>query len=194
MKKTRGILHRCLTVAAVAGSILLVAPASAQKLSDLEQPKTGDNSAVQAGAEPNVTKIGDWSLVCEADGAPPCAMTQLGKDEQGSPAIEFVVRKIDDEKAEINGVKVDAIADIITPLGVLLEFGLRLKIDDGEERGAPFRICQQHGCLVREPLSGDVIESLKKGNKATVIVAAEGAGPVQIEISLRGFTKAYGSL
>jgi invasion protein IalB len=200
VKKARRIFHRWLTVAAVAGSILFVLPANAQKLSDLEQPKADSGAAApgggtsQSGGEPKVTKVGDWSLVCEPDGAPPCAMTQLGKDEQGSPAIEFVVRKIDDEEAEINGVKVDAIADIITPLGVLLEFGLRLKIDDGEERGAPFRICQQHGCLVREPLSGDVVNALKKGNKATVIVAAEGAGPVEIDISLRGFTKAYGSL
>jgi len=173
--------------------ITFMASANAQKLSDLEsKPPAG--TAAQAGAEPNVTQVGDWSLVCESNGAPPCAMTQLGKDEQGSPAIEFVVRKIDDEDAEINGTKVEAIADIITPLGVLLEFGLRLKIDEGEERGAPFRICQKHGCLVREPLSSDVIAALKKGNKATVVVAAEGAGPVQIEISLRGFTKAYGSL
>lgn len=172
----------------VAGLLAAVAvPVSAQKLSDLEQ-------GAASVAEPDVTQIGDWSLVCEAGGAPPCAMTQLGKDPQGSPAIEFVVRKIDDESAEINGVKVDAVADIITPLGVLLEFGLRLKIDDGEERGAPFRICQKHGCLVREPLSKDVVAALKAGNKASVTVAAEGAGPIEIEISLRGFTKAYGSL
>jgi len=193
VKKTHGKLHRLLVATLFTGCITVMAPASAQKLSDLE-PKPSSGETTQSGSEPSVTQVGDWSLVCESNGAPPCAMTQLGKDEQGSPAIEFVVRKIDDEDAEINGVKVDAIADIITPLGVLLEFGLRLKIDDGEERGAPFRICQQHGCLVREPLSGDVISALKKGNKATVVVAAEGAGPVQIEISLRGFTKAYGSL
>ena len=77
---------------------------------------------------------------------------------------------------------------------MLLEFGLRLKIDDGEDRGAPFRICQQHGCLVREPLSSDVIAAFKKGNVASVVVAAEGAGTVTIEISLKGFTKAYASL
>ena len=193
VKKTHGNLHRWLTAALFTGCVAFIAPLNAQKLSDLE-PQPADDTA-PAGAEPNVTTIGDWSLVCESsDGSPPCAMTQLGKDEQGSPAIEFVVRKIDDEDAEINGVKVDAVADIITPLGVLLEFGLRLKIDEGEERGAPFRICQKHGCLVREPLSSDVIVSLKKGNKATVVVAAEGAGPVEIEISLRGFTKAYDSL
>lgn len=166
---------------------LVCSPLAAQKLSDLP----ADN----AGPEPVVTKIGDWSLVCEPGGGEgACAMTQLGLDPQGSPAIEFVVRKVNDEKAEINGVKVNAVADIITPLGVLLEFGLRLKIDDGEERGAPFRICQKHGCLVREPLSDDVVKKLKAGNKATVTVAAEGAGPIDIEISLSGFTKGYDSL
>lgn len=156
----------------------------AQKLSDL------NNSDV---VEPEVTKVGDWNLICEPGGSP-CAMTQLGNDPNGSPAIEFVVRKVDDEEAKINGVPVIAVADIITPLGVLLEFGVRMKIDAQKERAAPFRICQQHGCLVREPLSDEVLESMRKGNKATITVAADGAGPVEIEISLKGFTKAFRSL
>ena len=165
-----------------------VSPAFAQKISDLESEPT------ESVAAPDVTQVGDWSVVCQSDGGSTCAMTQLGKDSQGSPAIEFVVRKVSEEEAEIDGVKIAAVADIITPLGVLLEFGLRLKIDDGEERGAPFRICQKHGCLVREPLSADVISALKKGGVASVTVAAEGAGPIDIEISLNGFTKAFDSL
>ncbi len=160
--------------------------AQAQKISDLQAEET---PAVQ----PEVTQIGDWGVICGAEGGD-CAMTQLGKDPQGSPAVEFVVRKVDEENAEIEGVRIAAVADIITPLGVLLEFGLRLQIDDGEERGAPFRICQQHGCLVREPLSTEVITSLKRGNNAKVTVAAEGAGPIDINISLAGFTKAFDSL
>ncbi len=174
-------LARCVTVFL----FFCAVPVFAQKLSDLEPA----GPAVQ----PEITQVGDWSLVCEP-GSGQCAMTQLGKDPQGSPAIEFVVRKVDEEAAEINGVKVDAVADIITPLGVLLDFGLQLKIDDGEPRSAPFRICQTQGCLVREPLSSDVVQMLKAGSKAVITVAAEGAGAIDIEISLRGFTKAYGSL
>ncbi len=176
-------------------AVLLLATVSisahAQKISDLDNDQGAQGDTVMA---PDVTKVGDWNVVCEAGGGANCAMTQLGEDSEGSPAIEFVVRKIEEQDAEIDGVKIVAVADIITPLGVLLEFGLRLKIDAGEERGAPFRICQKHGCLVREPLSADVIASLKKGNKATVTVAAEGAGPIDIDISLRGFTKAFNSL
>ncbi len=173
----------------------LSASVAAQKISDLEQAEQpATTQSAPAAPDLQVTQVGDWNLVCEPGGAPPCAMTQLGKDPQGSPAIEFVVRKVDDESAEIDGIRVEAVADIVTPLGVLLEFGLRLKIDTAEERGAPFRICQKHGCLVREPLSAEVIEALKKGNTATVTVAAEGAGPIDIPISLSGFTKAYGSL
>ena len=161
--------------------------AQAQKISDLDEAEPA------APQQQEVTQIGDWGVICDENNSS-CAMTQLGKDPQGSPAIEFVVRKVDQEKAEIEGVKIAAVADIITPLGVLLEFGLRLSIDGGEERGAPFRICQQHGCLVREPLSSDVIANLKKGNTAKVTVAAEGAGPIDIEISLAGFTAAFNSL
>lgn len=177
----------CSGIVAVVALALVSLPSVAQKISDLGA-EAADATDLQ------VTQIGDWNLVCEPGGAPPCAMTQLGKDPQGSPAIEFVVRKIDDADAQIDGIRVEAVADIVTPLGVLLEFGLRLKIDESEERGAPFRICQQHGCLVREPLSAEVISALKKGNTAMVTVAAEGAGPIDIPISLSGFTKAYSSL
>ncbi len=177
------------------GAVLLLTlsafSAHAQKISDLGEEVSAEADTIVA---PEVTRIGDWSVVCDGEGGTACAMTQLGKDSQGSPAIEFVVRKVGEEDAEIDGVKIAAVADIITPLGVLLEFGLRLKIDAGEERGAPFRICQKHGCLVREPLSLDVIASLKKGNVAVVTVAAEGAGPIDINISLSGFTKAFNSL
>lgn len=181
MKNLNLLCKALLLLAISAGS------AQAQKISDLE-------SEPAATAQPEVTQVGDWGVICDANDESSCAMTQLGKDPQGSPAIEFVVRKVDEDKAEIDGVQIAAVADIITPLGVLLEFGLRLKIDGGEERGAPFRICQQHGCLVREPLSSDVIANLKKGNAAKVTVAAEGAGPIDIEISLKGFTKAFDSL
>lgn len=167
--------------------LLTVSSVHAQKLSDLE-----DSSDVVV--TPEITQIGDWGVICDSEGAGSCAMTQLGKDPQGSPAIEFVVRKVDQEDAEIEGVKIAAVADIIAPLGVLLEFGLSLKIDSGEERGAPFRICQKQGCLVREPLSDKVIANLKRGNNAVVTVAAEGAGPININISLKGFTKAFNSL
>ncbi len=180
-----------LLIGALVVTTLPLVPVHAQKISDL----AAETEEPAAPAEqPEVTQIGDWGVICDPAGNGSCAMTQLGKDPQGSPAIEFVVRKVDEESAEIEGVKIAAVADIITPLGVLLEFGLRLKIDEGEERGAPFRICQQHGCLVREPLSTDVISSLKRGNTARVTVAAEGAGPIDIDISLRGFTKAFDSL
>lgn len=175
--------------------LCLSVPAAAQKISDLEQAETQPAESIAAApTDLQVTQVGDWNVVCDPDGGSVCAMTQLGKDPQGSPAIEFVVRKIDDQNAEIDGIKVEAVADIVTPLGVLLERGLLLKIDESEERGAPFRICQKHGCLVREPLSAEVIAALKKGNTALVTVVAEGVGPVDIPISLRGFTKAYGSL
>ena len=182
-------LIRSVTMLALAATVAISHASYAQKISDLEAIETDDTAVT-----PEVNKVGDWSVVCDSKGAGSCAMTQLGEDAQGSPAIEFVVRKVDGENAEIDGVKIAAVADIITPLGVLLEFGLRLKIDDGEERGAPFRICQQHGCLVREPLSADVISALKKGGVALVTVAAEGAGPIEINISLTGFTKAFDSL
>ena len=64
VKKTHGNLHRWLTAALFTGCVAFIAPLNAQKLSDLE-PQPADDTA-PAGAEPIVTTIGDWSLVCES--------------------------------------------------------------------------------------------------------------------------------
>ena len=94
----------------------------------------------------------------------------------------------------MQGQKIIAITDIITPLGVVLTSGLSMRIDSQQEQTAPFQICTEQGCLVREPLTEEAIGRFKKGANANVTVVAAQQGPVSAVISLRGFTKAFNSL
>jgi len=80
------------------------------------------------------------------------------------------------------------------PLGVVLTEGLALKIDGGQDAVAPFQVCTEQGCLVREPIADELIGRLKKGNAATVTVVAANQGVVTSSISLSGFTAAYNAL
>jgi len=120
-------------------------------------------------------------------------MAQIGKDDAGNPVLEMVIRKLP-EPLEAGDEIAVAVLDVITPLGVVLTEGLALKIDNGEEAVAPFQVCTEQGCLVREPIAEELIARLKKGNGATVTVVAANQGVVGSSISLSGFTAAYNAL
>jgi len=152
--------------------------------------------ALQAG--PNLggdlerTTYQSWEVAC-AKGGSPCVMAQIGKDTKGTPVLEMVVRKLPTPQ-EVQGVPVIAVTDVITPLGVVLTSGLVMQIDTGPEQRAPFQICTEQGCLIREPLTDEAIARFKRGNNARVTVVAAQQGPVSSNISLAGFTKAYNAL
>jgi len=111
----------------------------------------------------------------------------------GTPVLEMVIRQLA-EPLEVGERTATAVLDVITPLGVVLTEGLSISIDGGQNESAPYQICTEQGCLVREPVDDDLIARLKRGNKAAVTVVAANQGEVVSELSLSGFTKAYDSL
>ncbi len=157
----------------------------------------GSNAGATGGQSPNLadlvrTKHGDWDVACEQSGSP-CVMAQIGNNSNGTPILEMVLRLLP-EPQDVQGQKVIAVTDIITPLGVVLTSGLAMQIDSQQEQRAPFQICTEQGCLVREPLTQEAIDRFKKGANARVTVIAAQQGEVSAVISLRGFTKAFDSL
>lgn len=147
-------------------------------------------------AAPNIgagaVRHGDWDVACNPDGKQ-CAMVQIGNDSEGTPVLEMVVRQLD-EPLEVGESTAIAVLDVITPLGVILPEGLSLKIDDGRQESAPFQVCTEQGCLVREPIDSELVSRLKRGSKALVSVIAINQGEVIASISLKGFTAAFDSL
>ena len=120
-------------------------------------------------------------------------MAQIGNDSSGTPVLEMVIRKLA-EPLEVGERTAIAVLDVITPLGVVLTEGLTVTIDKGQQESAPYQICTEQGCLVREPIDNDLINRFKRGNKAIISVVAANQGEVSASISLSGFTKAFGSL
>ena len=159
-----------------------------------EQPSAQTNTqpARPTGADVKRTSYRSWEVACLADNTN-CAMAQIGKDDTGNPVLEMVIRKLP-EPLEAGGEIAIAVLDVITPLGVVLTEGLTLKIDNGQDAIAPFQVCTEQGCLVREPIAEELIDQLKKGNGATVSVVAANQGVVNSSISLSGFTAAYDAL
>ena len=147
-------------------------------------------AAPASGAK--TTKYGAWEVACAPKGDN-CAMAQIGSDSSGTPVLEMVIRKLA-EPLEADGRTATAVLDIITPLGVVLTSGLSLQIDGGQSESAPFQICTEQGCLVREPVDDELIGRLKAGGKARVGLVAANQGEVASTLSLSGFTKAYNSM
>lgn len=152
-------------------------------------------SRAQAPGEVIKATHGDWQVVC-ASGQDVCVMRQVGRDSRGQDALVVTVRALDGVTAD-NGEPVPAAIDIVAPLGVALQAGVRVTVDGGQERAAPFNVCVQQGCLVRSPMGTEFLEDMKRGVTAAMKLVVPDQNPPRelvVNISLRGFTAAFGEL
>lgn len=174
------MLHRFVFAAVM---LTIAAPASAQQGA--------------APAEQDVTRetVGDWTVVCAKSGSP-CVMEQIGKTAAGETAISFQIERLA-QPATVEGKRVEAVANFLTPLGSLLQAGLRVQVDSGAAKGFAFVLCQPNGCIVQAPVDDETLASLRRGarTKLTFSVVAEGRPkPIEASVSLSGFTRAFDSL
>jgi len=69
-----------------------------------------------------------------------------------------------------------------------------LQIDANTPQAIPFEQCVPMGCIVRAPLATALLNEMKAGATATLIVPAAPGEWVKLPISLDGFTAAFNSL
>lgn len=191
------ILTRSLGLA-LALTGFLAASAFAQETAP-EAPATDTPAAAPQGTELSMGEVapdlyvksnhGDWQLRCARakDGSDPCEIYQLLKDAKGNSVAEITMVALPEGKDALAG------ATVIVPLETLLPQQLTLAIDTAQPKRYPFTFCAVVGCFARIGFTGDEIEGMKKGAKATVsvvpIVAPDQV--VSVDISLKGFTEAY---
>lgn len=152
-------------------------------------------ASAQTAAETTRQQIGDWTVICAAEGRP-CVMEQIGKTAQGEDALSMQIEKLP-EPQTVDGQQIEAIGNFLVPLGVLIQAGLRLRVDSGETAASPYFICQQNGCIVRAPLQAGIIDSFRRGARATLTFSALNNGEpndIEVTLSLSGFTRAYNTL
>ncbi|MEM1344089.1 MAG: invasion associated locus B family protein [Pseudomonadota bacterium] len=139
---------------------------------------------------------GAWNVVCVEGRDDTCAMQQIGKGPNGNDALLVNIQST--KNRPNNPGNIPAIIEILTPLGVALEAGVRLQIDGGDERGASYRVCTQQGCLVQSPLDDALLNAMKRGSTArvTIVGVRQGQQPetIAVSISLSGFTRSFGEI
>ena len=69
-----------------------------------------------------------------------------------------------------------------------------LGIDAGEPRTGAFEVCIPSGCILRNPMSEEFLANLKAGKVANMTFDLLQLGTVNVNISLKGFTKAFKAL
>lgn len=132
----------------------------------------------------------DWEVRC-IEGTDTCAMSQIGKTGDGQSALQITIQRISGAKTE-QGAKIHAAMTVQTPLGVLIPYGVRLKIDNDEVVRFSLARCIPGGCVSRAPMLEEAVTKMKKGTK--VVFGYFLDREVLVDVSLSGFTAAYNSL
>ncbi|WP_370232325.1 invasion associated locus B family protein [Cognatishimia sp.] len=167
-------------------SALVVASTSAFA----QETNSDEGLSLGTPAAPKVTQevIGDWTLNCRSNGEREiCEMFQLLTQTDGAPAVAVTLFPVVGQGQAVAG------ANMIAPLETLLTAQLSIAVDENLPRVYPFAFCNANGCLSRVGLTQEDLASYKAGGVATISIvpAAQPDRLVQVQMSLKGFTKAF---
>lgn len=139
---------------------------------------------------------GDWFVECEtaeteSEMIGNCIMQQglqiKKENQQGSLGSLKIAKVKNQEGQEATQVL------LVTPLGILVQAGVIMQIDDDEEAISqlPILRCTQGGCYSEFILPEEGLNKLKKGGQLHAYYTAPTGKKLKATYSLKGFTKAY---
>jgi len=151
-------------------------------------------SAVTAGgatAQGVVKSVhNDWQIRCDT---PPgaqdeqCALMQsVMAEDRPNVGLTVIVLKIADQK--------NRLMRVVAPMGVLLSYGLGLKIDQTDVGRAGFVRCLTTGCVAEVVLDDNLVKQLRAGQSATFVIFQTPDEGIGFPISLKGFGEGYDKL
>ena len=156
--------------------------APAAKPAEAQQPPQQPAAADQ----PPQLMYSPWMKVCgkgpDTNNKQVCVITKDGRLENGMPVA---VVQLFEPEGEAKMLRVTV------PLGMQLQHGTRLVIDQGQPAQSPYRICFPIGCMSDYPVTDDLIASMKKGQLLTVQAINMQGTPISLPLPLGDFAKAY---
>jgi invasion protein IalB len=166
------------------------APKPAQKPVEAPPPAAaapqGQQQQAQGGEQPQLI-FSPWTKFClkgqEANAKQVCFTGKDGRVESGMPVVAAVLIEPENEPKKVLRVTL--------PLGMSIQPGTRVIVDNGQPMTGPYVICFNNGCMADYEASGELIGKLKKG-QGLVIQGINGAGqPISLVLPLTDFAKAY---
>ncbi|MEJ5025491.1 invasion associated locus B family protein [Brucella anthropi] len=132
----------------------------------------------------------DWTVLCgiATDGdkkTKVCSMQQEQvRQVKNGPSQRVLAVELQAKDKGLQGV-------LVLPLGLKLDKGATLKIDDGKASNAsPFRTCVLAGCIVDVVADDKMAASLGKGKTIAVKTVSDDGKDADFAISLNGFQNA----
>src|SRR5436190_18120737 len=154
-----------------------------------EQPKGPPPPPPQQQAQPEQPKIdfSPWTKVCpkgqETNAKAVCLTGKDGVIETGLPVVAAVLIEPEGDPRKTLRVTL--------PLGMALQPGTRVVIDEGQPMTAPYVICAGNGCMADYEASAELVGNMKKG-KGLAVQGVNGAGQViSLVLPLDNFAKVY---
>jgi invasion protein IalB len=164
-------------------------PKAQKKEAQKAAPKGAPPPQQQQQGAPEAPQLiySPWTKFClkgqEANAKQVCFTGKDGRVESGQPVVAAVLIEPDGEPRKILRVTL--------PLGMSLQPGTRVIIDQGQPMTGPYVICFNNGCMADYEASSELIGNMKKG-QGLVVQGINGAGqPISLVLPLNDFAKAY---
>jgi len=173
--------------AVIAGTSHSVAQQGAPKAQPKAKPKAAPSPTPQAqqGGQPDLT-YSFWTKVCqkgpEANAKQVCFLARDARVESGMPVAVVVLVEPEGEAKKLR---------VTLPLGVLLQPGTRVIIDNGQPLTGPYVICLPNGCMAEYDASDELITQMKSSQNLHVQGINGSRQPINIPMPLTDFAKAY---
>lgn len=147
-------------------------------------------AALAQGAGENA-QASPWKIVCGDE-----TVAEPGDDAAGCRMAQTIVTNESTEPVLLvrvfPGDSPTVVASV--PLGVLLKAGLTVTIDGGAPLRHRYEVCNAEGCHVGIPLDPSLLRRLQRGNEARFGLVDGSRQPIELPISLAGFTAGWKAL
>jgi len=128
-----------------------------------------------------------WTKFClkgqEANAKQVCFTGKDARIESGMPVLAAVIIEPDGDPKKILRVTL--------PLGMSLQHGTRVIIDQGQPATGAYVICFANGCMADYEVNADLISKFKKGQQLVVQAINSANQPLSLAMPLNDFQKAY---
>jgi invasion protein IalB len=127
-----------------------------------------------------------WTKFClkgqDANAKEVCFTGKDARIESGMPVVAAVLIEPQGEPKKLLRVTL--------PLGMLVQPGTRVIIDQGQPVNGPYVICFTNGCMADYEVNPDMLGKLKKGQTLTVQAINGANQPISLPLPLAEFAKA----
>jgi len=159
---------------------------AAPKQAPAAQPAPQQQPPQQGAADQPALMYSPWMKVCgkgpDTNNKQVCVITKDGRLENGMPVA--VVQLFEPEGEQ-------KVLRVTVPLGMQIQHGTRLLIDQDQPAQQPYRICFPIGCMADYPVPDDMIGKMKKGQVITIQAINMQGTPISLPLPLGDFAKAY---